>query len=253
VSTPNAASDASALTAPDVVGGKHGADTTSGRVRWRTPAALLVLSAIPLLGGGIRLAGLAGAVEISPQNARFFAAPLPVVLHILGASLFLALGALQFVPAIRRTRPRWHRTAGRVLVASGLVAALSGLWMTQFYPRPVGNGDLLYAFRLLFGSGMAVSVVLGFVAIRRKEIGRHRAWMMRAYAIGLGAGTQALALIGAEIVVGPPGEILRALLMGASWAINLAIAEWLISGRPMPTRRSRASRASRIRPVPQSA
>jgi len=34
--------------------------------------------------------------------------------------------------------------------------------------------------------------IFGFIAIRRGDMIRHRAWMTRAYAIGLGAGTQAL-------------------------------------------------------------
>jgi hypothetical protein len=67
--------------------------------------------------------------------------------------------------------------------------------MTLFYPGPegvAGAHDMLYAFRLLFGSGMVLSVVLGFIAIRRGDMIRHRAWMTRAYAIGLGAATQML-------------------------------------------------------------
>ena len=37
---------------------------------------------------------------------------------------------------------------------------------------------------------MAACLVLGVAAIRRRDIAAHRAWMIRAYAIGLAAGTQ---------------------------------------------------------------
>jgi uncharacterized membrane protein YozB (DUF420 family) len=57
--------------------------------------------------------------------------------------------------------------------------------MTLFYPRPADDGALLYALRLLFGSAMVISIVLGFTAIRRRDVRRHRAWMMRDYAMGL--------------------------------------------------------------------
>ncbi|MDX1522618.1 MAG: DUF2306 domain-containing protein, partial [Anaerolineae bacterium] len=68
-----------------------------------------------------------------------------------------------------------------------------------------------------------------------------RAWMMRAYAIGLGAGMQVLTLLVGELIVGPPGEFSRALLMGAAWVINLAVAEWVIRKRPArPARRTAA-------------
>jgi Predicted membrane protein (DUF2306) len=50
---------------------------------------------------------------------------------------------------------------------------------------------MLYLFRQLFGSTMASSVILGPIAIRRRDIARHRARMTRAYALALGAGTQA--------------------------------------------------------------
>ena len=72
----------------------------------------------------------------------------------------------------------------------GLAVAFSALWMTLFYPRQPGTGELAYLFRLAFGSGMAASIVLGFAAIRRGDVARHRAWMTRAYALALGAGTQ---------------------------------------------------------------
>jgi hypothetical protein len=52
--------------------------------------------------------------------------------------------------------------------------------------------------------------------------------MMRGYAIGLGAGTPVLTLLVGELIAGPPSELSRALLMGAGWVINLAVAEWII-------------------------
>ena len=131
--------------------------------------------------------------------------------------------------------------AGRLLVGCGLLVGLSGLWMTLFYPWPDGDGELLYAFRLLFGSAMVVSIVLGLATIRRGDVRRHRAWMTRAYAIGLGAGTQMLTLAAGEVIAGPPSELSRALLMGAAWVINLLVAEWAIRKRP---RRAPSGRAT---------
>lgn len=207
---------------------------TAGKSRaaWRLPAALILLSIIPLTMGAFRLVELAEGAAITPANARFFASPLPVVLHIVGAFVYAILGAIQFVPIIRRRAARWHRLMGRILVPIGLVVGLSGMWMTLFYPRPEGSSDLLFVFRLLFGSAMVVSIVIGFVAIRRRDVAQHRAWMTRAYAIGLGAGTQVLTLMVGELVAGPPTSLEYAFLMGAAWIINLAVAEWAIRRRP---------------------
>lgn len=212
---------------------KPKAPANAGSAKWLM-TALLVLSAIPLAFGAVRLTQLAGGAEITPANARFFASPLPVVVHIVSAGVYAILGAFQFATGFRRRWPGWHRAAGRILVACGLLVGLSALWMTLFYPRPAGTGSLLYAFRLLFGSAMVMSIVLGFTAIRRGDVMRHRAWMMRGYAIGLGAGTQVLTLMAGELIIGPPSELSRALLMGAAWVINLAVAEWAIRKRPAP-------------------
>lgn len=212
---------------------------------WRVPVALILLCAIPLAAGAVRLVSVASGAAITPENARFFAAPLPVMLHIIGAATYIVLGACQFVPGFRRRMPGWHRRVGRLVVGAGLVAALSGLWMTQFYKLPAHDGVLLYWFRLLFGSLMAVSIVLALVTIRRRDFAGHRAWMMRGYALGLGAGTQVVTLLAGEIVLGgAPGEVARALLMGAAWAINLALAEWIIRRPPSrPSRRVSPTRA----------
>jgi uncharacterized membrane protein len=192
------------------------------------PALLIALSLIPVAAGAARLFWLASGGAITPDNARFFTAPLPVALHIAGASLFCVVGAFQFAPRLRRRRPGWHRAAGRLLVPSGLVAALTGLWMAEFYPPAPHDGPLLHGFRLLFGAAMAVSIGLGFAAIRRGDIARHRAWMTRGYAIGVGAGTQALLHLPWIAIFGTPGELSRALLHGAGWTINLAVAERIV-------------------------
>ncbi|MGZ9928132.1 DUF2306 domain-containing protein, partial [Escherichia coli] len=79
-----------------------------------------------------------------------------------------------------------------VLVPAGLLAALSGLWMTLAYARPPADDVLLTPMRLSFGAAMAACLVLGVRAIVRRDVPAHRAWMARGYAIGLGAGTQVL-------------------------------------------------------------
>jgi hypothetical protein len=66
---------------------------------WLGIAGLLLLSAIPITAGAFRLNQLASGAEITPANARFFAMPLPVIVHIIGASLFAVLGAFQFSTA----------------------------------------------------------------------------------------------------------------------------------------------------------
>jgi hypothetical protein len=101
------------------------------------------------------------------------------------------------------------------------------------------DSPLLHALRLGFGAAMALSIVQGVVAIRRRDVAQHQAWMRRAHAIGLGAGTQALTQLPGRLLFGAPDAGTLALMMGAAWACNLAVAEWLI-------RRARAAAARAV-------
>ena len=203
-----------------------------GRGTWLVPVALIVLSLVPIIAGSLRLVELSGGAAILPAKPT---SPLPLVLHIVSASLYSVLGAFQFSAGFRRRRPGWHRVAGRLLVVLGLVVALSALWLTIFTPLFEGSGQLYQVFRLVFGSAMVLSIVLGFLAIRRRDVARHRAWMIRAYAIALAAGAQVFTLGIGEAIVGK-GDTSNALFAGAGWVINLAVAEWLIRRRPVRRR-----------------
>lgn len=199
--------------------------TVTARRRWVAPTALLTLTAVPVLAGAFRVTQLSAGAAVTPDNARFFADPVPVLLHIVGASLFCVLGAFQFLRGPR------HRVIGRLIVPCGLVAALAGMWMAVVYPLPAHDGDLLMVLRLVFGSIMAAALVLGFVTVRRREFAAHRAWMMRAYAIAQGAGSQAVLFGIWMATAGEPDVPTRALIMGAAWTLNLAVAEYIIRGK----------------------
>ena len=133
------------------------------------PAALLMLSAVPLLAGALRLVELVGGPELMPADHRFEGFPLPLVAHIAGATTYAVVGAFQFVPRLRRRHLGWHRRAGRVLAAAGLIVAGSALCMTLFYAPQPGIGPLLYLLRLLFGCAMVACLILGVTTVRRGE------------------------------------------------------------------------------------
>ena len=200
--------------------------------QWRVPAGLLALTVVPMAGGASRLNQLASGATVTASNARFFDQPLPVVLHIVGATVFCVLGAFQFVPSLRR-RP-WHRRAGRIALPAGLVASLSGLWMTFFYEWPPGDELSLAFVRFVVGVAMTAALVLALTAVRRRDFRTHRAWVIRGYALGLGAGTQVVTHLPWIVVTGhTPLGWPRTFLMALGWGINLAVAEWVIRRRPM--------------------
>lgn len=204
--------------------------TRAARMRPRSSAwlvaGLMLFSALPLTFGILRLLQLAGLSDVMPPAS---ASAIPIVSHIVGALAYTLLGAVQFSPALRRRWPTWHRVAGRLALVGAALVVGSALWLTAAYATPSVGGLVLAAFRVAAASAMAASIALGLAAILRRETTRHREWMIRAYALGLGAATQMLVLIFAEIVSGgAPTELNRALLIGLGWGINLMVAEWRV-------------------------
>lgn len=209
--------------------------------RWRI-AGLLAFAAMPLTFGILRLLQLAGLSDAMPPA---LVSPVPLVLHIVGALLYATLGALQFSTPLRRRWPSWHRASGRVALVGALLVALSALWLSALYVTPSPGGLLLVGFRVAVAIGMLISIALGVGAIVRGDIPHHRAWMIRSYALGLGAATQMLVLLAADIATGgPPTDLQRALLMGLAWGVNIAWAEAAIR-RARPTRPVRATHEQR--------
>jgi hypothetical protein len=136
------------------------------------------------------------------------------------------------------------------LVPLSLLAALTGLWMAHFYPWPAGDGEAVYVMRLIVGAAMMLSIGRGIVTLLRHEYAAHGAWMLRGYALGMGAGTQVLTHLPWFLFVGGrPGEGSRAAMMGLAWIINAVLAEYVVRTRFT----SHVSATSgRARPVPLS-
>ena len=211
---------------------------------WPVPVALVGLSAIPLTAGMLRLVQLAGGPAVIPADHRFAAFPLPLVVHIVGVTTYALLGILQLIPRFRRRHLDWHRRAGKVVAGAGVLVAASALWLTLVYEAKPGTGTLLFVLRLVFGSAMAACLVLGITSVRRHDIAAHRAWMIRAYAIALAAGTQAFTEGFGGAIFGH-GVLAADLAKGSGWVINLAVAEWAIR-RTVPRRPARATAARRV-------
>jgi uncharacterized membrane protein YozB (DUF420 family) len=128
------------------------------------------------------------------------------------------------------------------VLPAGLIAAFAGTWMAVFVTGPGADGGLLLAMRLVVGPAMFLFLLLGFRAILKRDIKHHSAWMMRGYAIGIGAGTQVITLLVFSLIAGEPSPVANSVLMGLAWVINLAVAEYFIQ-RSRTSGRSGANRA----------
>jgi hypothetical protein len=209
---------------------------------WKVPVLLLMLSIVPTLGGIMRFTSMSGDSPVTPENARFVAAPAPIIIHVISVMLYSLLGAFQFSKGFRLRWPGFHRRAGRLVAMCGLLAGLSGLWMTAFYPIPAPlQGPILYGVRLVVGVAMVASIIIAWSSILRRDVPRHEAFMIRAYAIAQGAGTQVLILGPWMLFTGQGVGLARDLLMTLSWAINIGVAELIIRARKTQPRKTVAA------------
>lgn len=196
---------------------------------WLIPLGLILLTLVPSIAGIVRLAGLAQGGPVTPENSRFFSEPAAAAIHIIGSFFFGFFGALQFSPGFRRSRPHWHRNAGRPLIFAGFAAALTGLYLTVVFPHLDTDGPTLFTVRIFVGFGMTLSLVLAVNAVMKRKFGLHGAWMMRAYALGMGAGTQVFTHLPWVIVTGTlPTGYVRDGAMAAGWLINVLLVEWIL-------------------------
>src|SRR5579871_2232903 len=106
--------------------------------------------------------------------------------HILPGALFLGLAPLQFARGFRQRHLKLHRWSGRVLVLCGLIIGASALVMS--YTMNIG-GPNETAATTLFAILFLYCLIRAYRHIRRKEVARHREWMIRAYGVGLGVAT----------------------------------------------------------------
>ena len=208
------------------------------RREWLIAAGLILLALVPALAGAVRVGEIASGAPETAANARFMQMPLPVVLHILAALVYAIVGAFQFLPTLRRRHTTWHRFAGRfLLVPAGLTVAATGLWMTAFYDVPSVDGGLVAISRYIVGSLMLAFIALAVAAIARRDFFAHGSWMIRAYALAMGAGTQVFTSGPFLLMFGEPDAVMRLLQMDAGWIINALVAEWVIARRRAATRR----------------
>lgn len=133
--------------------------------------------------------GHLGSGPSSPAAAMdvgFANHPLLTLIHILPGALFLGLAAFQFAPGIRQRHLQFHRWSGRVLVVTGLVIGVSALAMS--FKMNIGGVNETAA-TTFYAIVFLTCLVKAYVFIRRKDVARHREWMIRAYAVGLGVAT----------------------------------------------------------------
>jgi hypothetical protein len=91
--------------------------------------------------------------------------------------------------------------------------------------------SLARAARWAVGTATLIGLVMAVVALQHRRCAEHGTWMIRAYALGMGAGTQVFTHLPWFLLVGKPHGLVRDTLMAAGWLTNACVAEWVVRRR----------------------
>lgn len=190
------------------------------------PIILFTLSGMTILFAIVQAVQIPLAA-LPPESARIATAPIAHFAHVIGGILFGVLGPIQFGRVLAHRYGRLHRIMGRVFVVAGAMLSLSSLSLLWSFPD--GAAALVSGGRLVFGIALGVALVIAMQAIRARDIARHRDWMIRAYAIGMGATLVSIVFLPIFLITGaPPMGLASDVIFIGSWSACAIFAEILI-------------------------
>ncbi len=185
---------------------------------------------VPVVVGLLALSGIAAAAAHylgTPYNTGFLDYPTVTVLHVVLGGLYLTFAPFQFLPAVRNRWLGYHRWAGRSLVSIGLIVGFTGFFAATIFPvsgwpeRIIVGGYAIFFFSALLVSAWH---------IRARRVAEHRAWMIRAFSIGLSIATMRIIFVPLLVLIGPEDVETIADLSIISFAcaffVHTVAAEW---------------------------
>jgi hypothetical protein len=129
----------------------------------------------------------AGTVPSEDSFDRWYALhPVLAYAHILPGVVYLVGAPLQLSRRFRERHIGLHRRIGRVVLPAGVTA---GAFAIVFGTLFAFGGLFEASATVVFGAYFVAALVIALIAIKGRDVTRHRRWMIRAFAIGLAIGT----------------------------------------------------------------
>lgn len=161
-------------------------------IRW---SVLALLIAVVLVSFGIRLAvdvpNLVAGTVPGPDafEQRYALHPATAYVHMVPGVIYLLGAPLQLSRRFRSRHLGLHRRLGRIVLAAGVVSGVAAIVVGLCFPY---GGALEASAAVVFGAWFLAALVLAYRAVQRRDIARHRRFMIRAFAVGLAVGTARL-------------------------------------------------------------
>ena len=187
---------------------------------------LFVATFIPIASAPLRMFQI--LTDQLPADAiKFTTVPWTLFFHSLAGLAFGLAGPLQFAGALKFRFGRLHKIMGRIFVIAGLFLALSALRLLFEFPHD--STWVLVTARALAALGMLLAITLALSAVWDRNFAKHRAWMIRTYALGMGPAAISFIMLPIFLIRGKALEgYLADSLFVLSWVINLTLAETTI-------------------------
>ena len=145
-------------------------------------------------------------------------------MHVLGGGLCLLIGGFQFSKRLRSNHLQLHRNLGRTYLVLVLLGGIGSLILA-----PNADGGLVARIGFfILGVLWLFSGLQAYLAIRRKDVATHRAWMLRNFALTFAAVTlriylNVFAAIGVDFSESYP------VVAWLAWVPNLILIEWYLA------------------------
>ena len=189
------------------------------RVGW----AIMTVLAVGV--GGYAVALVASGFRLVPGEiaANGFPTPLGLRVHIVASGLALLVGPFQFAQVLRRRSPRVHRWLGRTYLLACAVGGISGGAIAMFS----SSGPVAGAGFLGLAIGWLATGILGYRAIRSGDVGRHRRWMTRSFALTYAA-VMLRIYLPVAMIAGLEFDQVYPAIAWLCWLPNLVVAQLVI-------------------------
>lgn len=141
--------------------------------------------------------------------------------HIYFGGISLLTGWSQFSKKLRAKRLTLHRLLGKIYVVAVLISAIAG-----FYAAIYANGGIVAKLGFSFlAIGWFYTTLNAYTTIKRKEIQKHRKWMIRSYSLTLAAVTLRLWMPILPNLLGISFDDSYIIISWLCWVPNIIIAE----------------------------
>lgn len=187
---------------------------------------------------------------VAEQMPKFKQHSALLYFHAAGMGTALAIGGLQFVPALRRRKPKVHRAIGMVYMPAALIGSFAGGIFAVVLPAEPGLPAILAIVGV--ASTTFCFTALGALRLYQGDFHAHGEWMIRSYSQTL-SGTTLRLMIPLMDHAGLPWHENYLTALWMCWVPNLFVAELVIHYRRCRREgRTFWSAAPRVTPIWQT-